>query len=320
MILSKKIEYIIRVGIYSLFFLFSNLVNSQKLKTFSSDGIIYTYYKDSLNKEIKHGSYSSRYGKYGNLSNKIIEKGNYSHGKKDGVWTSNEDFNTTIGISDATKRGFEKNTATFSNGQLNGLWYYKVNISGVFYDHDWITKTKKISFRYRENFLLKMNFKNGVAFGNFESNDSSYNVSFRAGLMQQNSLFFDKSGGIQSSFEGKVTGQFDDNGFMVGKWVTNNGKFVVLFQNGILINQSEITLTSKGKFIDKEQDDELVSIRKKFASNEISEEELKSNGYQLRISTLFYWCSDTYLVGRFEHDINCDIENYGKYIYISRVQ
>jgi hypothetical protein len=138
--------------------------------------------------------------------------------------------------------------------------------------------------------------------------------------MQQNSLYFNTNGGIQSSFEGKVSGQFNDNGLMDGKWVMNNGKFIAQFQNGVLINQAELSLTSKGKYIDKEQDEELTLIRRSFANKEISEEELKSKGYQIDTSTLFERCNDTYLIGRFGYDINCDIVNYGKYIFISKVK
>ena len=316
--LSRNLQRIIRIGIYFLFFTSTNLICAQTLKTYSDDGTIYTYYKDSVNQEIKHGSYSSKYGKFGDLTDVITEKGNYLHGKKDGLWTSREDIKTTIG--DLTKRGFEKNTATFSSGKLNGPWNYKVNLSGVFYEFDYVKRVKKVSFKYKENLSLKMNFKNGVVCGYFESNDSSYNVSFSAGLMQQNSLYFNTNGGIQSSFEGKVSGQFNDNGLMDGKWVMNNGKFIAQFQNGVLINQAELSLTSKGKYIDKEQDEELTLIRRSFANKEISEEELKSKGYQIDTSTLFERCNDTYLIGRFGYDINCDIVNYGKYIFISKVK
>lgn len=304
---------ILRIEIYLFFIFFTNHISAHELITYSDSETTYTFYKDSFNNEIKHGAFSTKYGKFGDKTDIITEKGNYINGQKDGLWLSREDFRIVTG--DLTRIGFEKNTATFLNGKLNGPWFYKVSTTGVFSEVDYISKKRKVIKRMKENYLLKMNFKNGLICGYFESNDSSYNTyqSLHSPLQ-----FYGK--GILSTFEGKITGQFNDSGYMDGKWIMENGKFTAFFQNGILLNQFDYTLTNKGKYVDKEQDEELVMLRKKYANKEISSDDLTQKGFEIETVLLFQECSYTYLGGRFDHYLNCNKENYGKFILITRIK
>lgn len=311
--LSKNQKSLLRIGIYFFFICFTNLISAQKLLTYSDSETTYTFYKDSLNNEIKHGAFSTKYGKFGDKTDIITEKGNYINGQKDGLWLSREDFRIVTG--DITRIGYEKNTATYLNGKLNGPWFYKVSTTGVFSEVDYISKKRKVIERMKENLLLKMNFKNGQICGYFELNDSSYNTyeSLHSPLK-----FYGK--GILSTFEGKITGQFNESGYMDGKWVMENGKFTAYFQNGTLINQFDFTLTNKGKYVDKEQDEELVTYRKKYANQEISNDDLKHKGFEIETVLLFERCSYTYLGGRFDFYLDCNTENYGKYVLITRTK
>jgi hypothetical protein len=233
----------------------------QNLKTYSGEyengqvdkgKAVYTYYEDSKTLEyVKQGLFKYNLNvkdDYGTYSENI--SGNYKNGKKDGLWNyliSKTDYPSSSG---SYFSGTIKLTANYTNGQPNGLWSYNCQLK-----HRDKTYNGWTNFVTNKPESVKASFKNGKLVGTISFINSPEYADYN-----------------------NITGQFDQNGFLTGKWIFKNpeNEKVLEIKNGIL-RSFVIREISSGQIINKEIDDqEMTLLKDDFASGKLQLNDLQN--------------------------------------------
>ncbi len=256
----------------------------QNLKTFSGDydngqvvkgKAIFTYYEDTKTLEyVKQGLFKYTLdlkGDYGSYSENI--SGNYKNGKKDGQWNyilSKIDYPSTNG---SFYTGTVKLIANYSNGKPNGTWIYSSQ--------------------------LKHRDKTYSGWTAYENNKSeNVTATFNNGKLSGQITFVNNP--VFSEYN-NITGQFDQKGFLTGKWIFKSPEKekVLEIKDGILRNFIIREITT-GQIVNKEIDDpEMTQIKDDFASGKLSIIDLQNK--KIKVDTLIAVKSDLY---DFETSIN----------------
>lgn len=168
----------------------------------------YTYYTDSNNKNIKHGSfrYSAR-EKTDSWRYSHSISGSYDNGLKDGIWT----YNLVSKDFDKDQYGYffdveVQLTAAYSKGNPQGKWQYHCLIS----KHKRIAKQGK--FRntdesITENINIALNWKNGVLIDSLIINDL---------LKQTISISMDDRGFLNGAYSIETKSKIDTKNYEAG--------------------------------------------------------------------------------------------------------
>lgn len=239
----------------------------QTLKTFNGDyenGEIqkgkatYTYYEDKNTMEyIKHGQFKYTLnveGEYGGTYSELIS-GNYINGKKDGQW------NYTINKKDNPSSNGAYYTGTiilsinYKNGIPNGTWTYKSQLK-----HRNFANNKWTDFINDVPEQVNAVFQNGVLIGQINFTNSP----------------------LYSEYN-NITGQFNNNGFLDGKWIfkSSEKEKILEFKSGILKSFIIRNITN-GKIINRESDnEELGSLKDNFLADKISANEVREKGFRI---------------------------------------
>ena len=125
--------------ILCLFLITSNMIWCQQQKTYSgkydlhsynlsfnvgllNGTVTYNYYEDKDLNRIKNGafSYNGSFSYSGSLTN-VSVFGNYSNGKRNGVWT------VVFGYNDKSTKGQNTFIGNYNNGIPNGQWTLSYN-------------------------------------------------------------------------------------------------------------------------------------------------------------------------------------------------
>lgn len=246
---------------------------SQNLKTFNGkfeDGTIdkgtatYTYYENpETNEYVKHGNFKYTYTEKKDISTyNLVITGNFKHNKRDGLWSytlSVVDWPTN---GDSYITGTKTLLANYVNGLPDGTWNFNYN-----------AKTRDKLFN-----------SYGFSWTNYQTIPTqSVSTSFIDGTISgafqlSNTLFY-------SDFH-SIIGQFNENGFMNGKWTFNGTKEekTMEFKDGVLVKYVLRDL-STGKVIAQEIDDEnMTRIKNEFLAGKDIQEDIKK--YKIKIDTI----------------------------------
>jgi len=236
------------------------------IKTFKgellSGKVVYTYYEDpTTGNYVRHGAY--KYTDYKSEDGGIYSAlftGNYKNGFRDGIWKyviTEKDILYTTG---SYKTGVLVLTISYKDGMPNGAWNYSDN--SKFRDHistrnGWIWGAYENS--KPEN--VTANFKNGVV----------------TGLFKLNSIF--KS----------VSGQFDDRGFMTGKWIIKDlgvSQTDMEAMNGIVKRFTKVNIRSGNIMSKSSYSKELLQFHTQIPNLSSKEIEALCMERKIRIDTL----------------------------------
>lgn len=250
--------------------IFFNSLFSQELKIYkgdysngtSSPGYAEFEYYENSGELIKNGNFRYTY----KISNEngtysAIINGKYKNGKKDGVWSydvSYIDFRLNKSLTYAT--GFYKLTSNYIQGYPTGNWKY---------NHSNKTRNKLVngwgSYDKPEESSVVLNFKNGLLVGEIKC----------INIMDNTYPFVD--------------GQFDENGFAVGKWNLKRGNSDVeinrkKFYKNVLISDVSSSLSSGDILYKSELGTEDTVEIKKYIDNLITYNDLVEKN--LKIDTI----------------------------------
>ena len=234
----------------------SSLSYGQQLKTYENKNyetscgvpgtLKYTYYEGSNGDYVKHGKYSV------NASE-----------------TRPKYWNSTL-KEYVTRSSKYSATANFKDGWLDGALTITVTETGTS-----ASKTEKCISS------LTANFKDGMPHGAWtmtRTKDGKKTYSISANF---------SNGVLVGSFvlDDYLKGQFDNNGFYVGKWVGKNGRSdnEYNFINGVYVSLYE---RKDGKIIwsSPENEDEK-ELYKKFAEGQMTRDELEEYGYSVKTTS-----------------------------------
>lgn len=278
---------------------------SQTLKTFADENTMYTYYIDSISGEkIKHGSYKSIEKK--DTYSRIIT-GNFRKGLPNGIYTIEEkaEKNRHFYPNEYSETGYSKATINTENGMPNGLWTY---------NRSWLISDLIVNYVKRglgkETIALSIQFCDGKPCGTFDCFYDSNSV-FEL-LVKSNPFNLSNNQRFEAILKGRTLGQYNKNGFAIGKWTFDNGKIIVNFNNGVLIEVLEKFSSTAGKYIENNQDDELKLLSKKYSNNEIGIKDLRLK--LVKADTIYMFEKTSF------NFFNTDYDDFGKLVVLSRFQ
>lgn len=309
--------------LYIIIFLWSSFSFGQDLKTykgkFASDyspegAATYTYYEDKETLEfVKHGNFTYH------LKLKSPEKGQieieisgkFNHGKRNGSWKYTRkrvDFkNESKKNSYAT--GESVLIANYKDGYPNGEWNYTLKNRNRQRIYTLVGYTWS---DYSKEFIRSahLNFNKGTLTSNLKLNNNNSRT---------------------------IEGQFNEDGFMIGKWVWQNGtsQTIKTFEKGVLMTQISRDIATGN--INK-KDFEFQDIRKKFVDGKLTVDDIKSqrifidtleaglsfNQTEIVNDALFYKYIDgdlTYFYKEFNYEPNYEnLRNEGHYIKVQIIE
>jgi hypothetical protein len=248
----------------------TSLVGAQNLKTFNGEfenGEItkakatYSYYEDSKTLEyLKQGafkyvnSFTSDKGTFNATFN-----GNFKANKRDGIWTFVINEVDCPHTDNLYYTGSSKLTANYINGVPNGAWTYvsQYKRREKKWDGTWG------SFEIQPNENVSATFKNGHFSGLLSISNNPSFAEFPV-----------------------ITGQYDDNGNPIGKWVLRNSETekTIQFQDGV-VTQVVVREITSGKVVDKIIDDaEMTKIKTDFIQKKLTKSDLVS--MKIKVDTI----------------------------------
>ena len=241
----------------------STSVLCQTLKTFKGeydDGTAnkgyatYTYYEDKKTLEyIKQGAFKFTYSDKDEISSqKVSISGNYKNNQKDGIWSFIITYTNWPNNANAFITGAKTLTASYVNGKPKGSWIYR---------YDFRTREKRFSSA-------------GFIWTPFVTGPSELvTATFRDGIITGPVTFVNNPPYGQYN---NITGQYDNLGRMVGKWIykSPDKEKVCEFKNGIVVSFI-VRQTSSGRITSKDIDDqEMTRIKNDFIIGKITTADL----------------------------------------------
>ncbi|MBP1638440.1 MAG: hypothetical protein H6Q17_23 [Bacteroidetes bacterium] len=316
------------------------ICQAQKLYTYADKEKTYTYYLDSAGNKVGHGNYVNCY------SSKFSEGCTYGHYKKgyrDGKWSATNTLKNERFYNDPNILITGTNSAIFEydNGIPHGTWAFEANNKMAYYKFNYRTNKKEIDHYSVEHYKLSFQFNHNNITGYFHFIDHAYDNKIVTPSLLKKTAFPEiliLNSIIKAQGVCDVHGRFSDKGQAIGQWFFDKNNTMVEFQNGVLITQRIKTIAEPQKWIEIDNDADLLHMRKQYSTGLISQEQLLSSGYNIEYINLFSnssfsnfdafgqkgdasYPTDAYDANDYD---NMDIlnkictRNYGQFIYITK--